>query len=560
MIAVSPTTLSQATRALPTLEAGALMRRGNLGQRILAKATHITEDAGKGLSTQKFMQDTLSVWAPKALFTRSLAEFSEMSFLEFVESAFFYYSPGILGKNVFQHAARKLNPGKVAPELISKSYGELVAKHGDKLNHVLPVKAATILAAVGTAGIFGEYSLSFAKNLLTETVFKKSRFSDIVGLSDGQKDSHELSPQGKKAVRRIGQTLGVLGGVLAGSALLARYGHASPALVKASEKLVKNFDFNFKNVLNRHGKPDIAFDLGRKQLWSIIGLGVVSYLDAARDGLERKEVATRLAIVAPWLAVGDQVVKSPFINRLKKSAPELFETIKHDVVLSLKDVQKAAQSKGIKANVHVDHLNAKAQVELKKLKTLTTLEQDAWRQAVAKLGATAPREQLEAEAFKLFQPLYNKRLSASWTPFAIGSLGVSGSVALLNRIWTRIRYENSLKDQINSQPGPQSVTQPFTSQLPTSDGVGNVIRGSASTAAGGVTLLAAPSVWRNGGSRAANPFASSVATLERGLVREVADSDVSAAVVRSVGKPGIPTNIPFTFDVPTIHHTVSAIV
>jgi hypothetical protein len=534
MIAVSPTTLSQATRALPTLEAGTLMRRGHLGQRILAKATHITEDAGKGLSTQKFMQDTLSVWAPKALFTRSLAEFSEMSFLEFVESAFFYYSPGILGKNVFQHAARKLNPSKVAPELISKSYGELVAKHSDKLNHVLPVKAATILAAVGTAGIFGEYSLSFAKNLLTETVFKKSRFSDIVGLSDGQKDSHELSPQGKKAVRRIGQTLGVLGGVLAGSALLARYGHASPALVKASEKLVKNFDFSFKNVLNRHGKPDIAFDLGRKQLWGIIGLGVISYLDAARDGLERKEVATRLAIVAPWLAVGDQVVKHPFIQKLQKTAPELFHKT----------------------------LDASGKVVAQNIKTLGTLEGEAWQKAVTKLGASAPREHLEAEAFQLFKPLYNKRLSASWTPFAIGSLGVSGSVALMNRIWTRVRYENSLKNQINSQPGPQSVTQPFNNQLPVNNGVDDALRAATPGAAtAGITLLAAaPPVWHNGGNRTPNPFASSVASLERGLAREVGEGRVSATVARGVSKSGISNSIPFTLDVPTLHHTVSAIV
>jgi hypothetical protein len=421
------------SQAAHAFEKGSLVAKGNIGQKFLAGMTHLTEEAGQGLSHRKFLQDTLSVWAPKTLFTRSLAEFTEMSFLEFVESAFFYYSPSALSRNLFQHAFTKASGKSFSPALIAKTHKELVAHHADKLTHVLPVKAAVILGSVGTAGIFGEYSLNFVKNLLTETVFKKNKFSDVVGLSNGEKKGgrFDLSPQGKKAVRRIGQSLTVLGGVLAGSAALARWGGNSKLALKASEQLVKHFDFNFSEVLTKKGLQYTNFGLSTNQLRCIIALGVVSYLDAARDALEKVEIACRLAVVAPWLAFGDDTAKKLFAQRSQRLAPGIY-----------------------KAFVNPD--TGKTETVLK---TLTELEKEAFTHAQKALGHTATPEAILAKANETFKPLYAQRLSASWTPFAIGSLGVSGTVALMNRVFTRVRYENSLKKQ-ETHPVTPSPTQP----------------------------------------------------------------------------------------------------
>ncbi|MFM7468314.1 MAG: hypothetical protein ACKO37_02290 [Vampirovibrionales bacterium] len=414
----------------PAFQPGQLIAKGNAGQKFLAGMTRLTEEAGQGLSHRKFMQDTLSVWAPKTLFTRSLAEFTEMSFLEFVESSFFYYSPSALSRNVFQHLFKNVSGKRFSPELIAKTHKELLAHHADTLAHVLPVKAAVILGSVGTAGIFGEYALSFAKNLLTETLFKKNKFSDVVGLSDGEKKGgrFDLSPQGKKAVKRIGQSLTVLGGVLAGSAALARWGGNSKLLLKASEGIVKHFDFHFLETVTKKGLKYTNFGLSPNQLRCIIALGVVSYLDAARDALEKVEVACRLGVVAPWLAFGDDTAKKIFAQRSQQLAPGIYK------LLTNPDTGKTE----------------------KVLKTLTELEKESFALAQKTLGKKAPQEALLTKANEYFKPLYAQRLSASWTPFAIGSLGVSGSVALMNRVFTRIRYENSLKKQANQAQHPKS--------------------------------------------------------------------------------------------------------
>src|SRR5574344_1508079 len=50
------------------------------------------------LKYTRFFQDVATNWVPKAVLTRSLADFSEMTFLEFTESSLFYFVPEIFGK------------------------------------------------------------------------------------------------------------------------------------------------------------------------------------------------------------------------------------------------------------------------------------------------------------------------------------------------------------------------------------------------------------------------------------------------------------------------------
>ncbi len=71
----------------------------------------------ENLSYTRFVQDTATNWVPKAVFTRSKADLAEMSFLEFIESALFYFAPGFIGEFV----SKRLIFSKVAKNLISKN-------------------------------------------------------------------------------------------------------------------------------------------------------------------------------------------------------------------------------------------------------------------------------------------------------------------------------------------------------------------------------------------------------------------------------------------------------
>src|SRR5574344_472721 len=66
-------------------------------QKILAKMIAIKEGDG-GLSHSRFVQATITNWIPKAIMARSLADFSEITFLEVFESALFFYLPSLMGE------------------------------------------------------------------------------------------------------------------------------------------------------------------------------------------------------------------------------------------------------------------------------------------------------------------------------------------------------------------------------------------------------------------------------------------------------------------------------
>ena len=59
-------------------------------QNVLAKVINMKE-GDSGLSHSRFAQATLTNWFPKAVFARSLADLSEITFLEAGEGALFFY-------------------------------------------------------------------------------------------------------------------------------------------------------------------------------------------------------------------------------------------------------------------------------------------------------------------------------------------------------------------------------------------------------------------------------------------------------------------------------------
>ncbi len=92
---------------LPANSLKQALKTSSAPKRLLAGMVK-TAEGTSGLSVVTFVQDTLSVWLPKALVSRSVAELAESSFLEFIESFLIYFSIPLLGKNVFEKAVKKL--------------------------------------------------------------------------------------------------------------------------------------------------------------------------------------------------------------------------------------------------------------------------------------------------------------------------------------------------------------------------------------------------------------------------------------------------------------------
>ena len=150
----------------------------------------------ENLSHTRFIQDVATNWVPKVVFTRSLADFTEMTFLEYTESALFYFAPALLG-GLLHKAFTKFAPKNLKKEIsknVTKSAEEILADKNLAKSGIgkraLSIKAGIVLACVAIPA--GEFALSFAKNLLTLKLFKKSDFSNIANLNKGeQKESTE---------------------------------------------------------------------------------------------------------------------------------------------------------------------------------------------------------------------------------------------------------------------------------------------------------------------------------------------------------------------------------
>src|SRR5574344_1927945 len=206
------------------------------------------------LKYTRFFQDVATNWVPKAVLTRSVADFSEMSFLEFTESALFYFVPEIFGKTF-----RKLFP-KFHNSDLSRRVNSLIPERAESISNdkslerslkrrALTTKAGIILAC--TAIPAGEYALSFAKNLFTLKIFKKSDFNNVVNLNKGKAQVEDKKHQEfvKESAKKHIKNAGILSvGSLGAGLLLARYGHKSSALSKLSDLIVRPGEYISKGL------------------------------------------------------------------------------------------------------------------------------------------------------------------------------------------------------------------------------------------------------------------------------------------------------------------------
>lgn len=368
------------------------------------------EEAESGLSHVRFIQDTVTNWVPKAVFSRSKADFSEMSFLEISESLLVYYCPTLLGEKLF----RKMYSGNLSDDLkklVSKPAAELLKeKNIDNaaMKKLLPVKAAIALSCMAIP--LTELSLNYTKNLLTLKLFKKADFNNIANLNKDQKESkNEQEKVKKSAVKHIKMAAVAYGACLATSALLLARGHKSKALQNLSELILapgsKLFSKNSKaaDFFNKYFSIDFADNAGkltlsRGQLASCVGIGAIGYFGAAKDRGKQNflEVLSRYPLVGFYVITGS----------------ELFE----------KGFKKLLHSRG----VFKDLINEK--LEVPKLKDLSKLAAEV----AGKKGTNTEDE---------FKKLFKQKSIVTGVPFLF-SMGVMGFfVAGMARFWTEHRYK-----------------------------------------------------------------------------------------------------------------------
>ena len=214
----------------------------NLPKRIKPAAKFVRhQEQASGLSTSRFIQDVTTCLVPKAVFSRSLADLTENTFLETSEETLIYFVPTVLGEYVARKGfsknlsnSLKKEVATTGVELLEKAKKSNIVKENNK--KVLPVKAAIALAAMAIP--LTEFSLNYIKNLMTLKVFKKSDFRSIASLENNVEDEKHQEKVRKSAKNHIKVAAGIYAGLLGLAGILAAKGKNSKVLQKISEFIV----------------------------------------------------------------------------------------------------------------------------------------------------------------------------------------------------------------------------------------------------------------------------------------------------------------------------------
>lgn len=439
-------------------------RKGTQAVTFTAKDDAALKLAKKFLSHQenvadnRFIQDTATNWAPKAIFARSGADFADMSFLEFIESGIFYFLPTIFG-NFFKKNYSKFHSAG-AKEAINKN---IARSASDILNDkelqkdgigkkVLSTKAAIILAC--TAIPAAEYALSFAKNLFTLKVFKKSDFNNIANLNKEKVEDKEQQDLVEKSAKKHIKKAGLLSiGGLGASLVFAKYGHKSEALQKASSLILQpgahianglkkinwiKQDGGFEKFLKKYITPDFAgvnekgkFQLSEGQLLVTTVSGFFGYSAAAKDRgkLDQYEVWTRVPFVVLFTVFGSALFDKAF--------NQIF--IKHNIFPDIIKKDPNAPT------------GAKAAIKIEDTKDLPALAEK-----LAKEKKTLVADELSK--------LTKQKAIIKGIPFAFSIVFMGFFLSGITRFWTQYRYNHG-KGQ--KKPNEQTVEPSKTAEQET---------------------------------------------------------------------------------------------
>jgi len=292
------------------------------------------QEQAAGLSTSRFIQDVTTCLIPKAVFSRSLADLTENTFLETSEETLIYFVPTILGQQIARRVFSKglnndlkTDVATTGVELIEKAKKDSLVKNNNK--KLLPVKAAIALSAMAIP--LTEFSLNYIKNLMTLKVFNKSDFRNIASLENQEEDKKHQDKVRNSAKKHIGLAAGMYAGCLGLAGLLAVKGKSSKLLQKISEfivapgtKLFKNNE-KAKSFINKYLCMDFnnqngKLVLSKGQLTTCVLVGGAGYFGASADrGKENlKETATRFPLVALYVITGSELVERGFRKLLHK--------------------------------------------------------------------------------------------------------------------------------------------------------------------------------------------------------------------------------------------------
>ena len=292
------------------------------------------QEQASGLSTSRFIQDATTCLIPKVVFSRSLADLTENTFLETSEESLMYFVPTILGERVARKIfSKNLSSGlkkdvaTAGVELLEKGKLNPIIKHNNK--KVIPVKAAIALAAMAIP--LTEFTLNYIKNLMTLKVFNKSDFKNIASLENSTEDKEHQEKVRKSAKKHIGLAAGLYAGCLGLAGLLATKGKDSKVLQNISEFIVAPGTKLFKkspkakNFFNKYTNMDFNSQngklcLSKGQLTSSVLIGGAGYFGASSDrGKENlKETATRFPLVGLYVITGSELVEKGFRKLLYK--------------------------------------------------------------------------------------------------------------------------------------------------------------------------------------------------------------------------------------------------
>ena len=398
----------------------------------VAKVADIFLKSQENLSSTRFIQDTATNWAPKAIFARSKADFAEMTFLEFLESAIFYFASPILGEKLFRNKIfNKFSPKNIR-ETVNKQIPnsvEQITKNTviteEVKRRAISTKAGIVLACAAIP--IAEYTLSFAKNLFTLKTFKKSNFNNIANLDKNKNEKEDKTQQEKveKSAKKQLKKAAIYSaiGVSAG-ALLALNGHKSDSLQKISKtilepgkalgKLVKSE--KAKNTLgkfsldfaNNNGK--LALSKGQLALTAILGLFGYSKAAEDRGKLDVAEVWTRVPLVVFYTIFGGELFEKGFTKILEKKNkfPEI--------------LKKTAEGK---------------------VKLPTRAELPALAEKAAKLKNSTPAKELSR--------LTKEKAFVEVVPYAFSLVFMGFTLSAITRLWTQFRYNHQNKQEAKKE-------------------------------------------------------------------------------------------------------------
>ena len=398
----------------------------------ITKVADLFIKSQENLSSTRFIQDTATNWAPKAIFARSKADFAEMSFLEFLESAIFYFASPILGEKLFRNKIFK----NFIPSAIKDKVNEQIPKTVEQITsntaisdeikkRAISTKAGIVLAC--SAIPVAEYTLSFAKNLFTLKAFKKSNFNNIANLDKSHKETENKEQQervernSKKQFKKAAviSALGVASGIG-----LALYGHKSEKLQniskailepgKVAANLVSKIGIKSDKVKSTLSRFSLDFDsnngklaLSKGQLALTAILGLFGYSKAAEDRgkLDVAEVWTRVPLVVFYTIFGGELFEKGFTKLLEKK--NKFPDI----------LKKNAQGK----------LDIPSRAQLPEL-----------AKKIAQAKNTEPSKELAR--------LTKEKAFISAVPYAFSLLFMGFTLSAITRLWTQYRYNHQQKE------------------------------------------------------------------------------------------------------------------